>query len=218
MGLIGLLSRKHQRRSPISALLREKVLGTTGRCGALLSVLSLVSCDGSVRPEPLDYEILGYSVSGSANGTDATTGENLSCGFSILDVDTGGPFVGSWTDTATIHVIRNRSTPTITISHDTTIAAQEVTVTVSDSFHIRVAVNGPFTADLRGDMIPAYPGYGVGTWTCDTHSPRHSPMPCFQGSGILSQSLTFSNELTGYVRVARPLSLASGALQMPPSK
>ena len=169
---------KKQRRDGGERIsLREEVWETTSRCAALLSLLSLLSCDGPVRPDPLEFDILGYTVSGQANVTDALTGEILSCGFYILELDTGGPLVGSWTDTTTIKVVRSRTTPTLTVTHDTTIAAQEVTVTVSDSFHIRVAVNGPFTADLTADMIPAYPGYGAGTWTCDTGHPLSHVQP-----------------------------------------
>jgi hypothetical protein len=169
---------KKQRRAGGERIsLGEEAWETAGRCGALLSLLSLLACDDPVRPDPLDFDILGYTVSGQANGTDAMTGETLSCGFYILQLDTGGPLVGSWTDTTAIKVIRSRTTPTLTVTHDTTITDQEVTLTVSDSFHIRVAINGPFTADLTADMIPAYPGHGTGTWTCDTGHPLSQVQP-----------------------------------------
>jgi hypothetical protein len=136
-----------------------------------------MSCDDPVRPEQFDGEIRGYALSGQANGTDPVTGETLSCVFIVRELDTGGPLIGSWTDTATINVIRIRTSPTLQVTHDTTIAAQQITLTVADSFHIRVAVSGPFAADLGGDMIPAYPGHGVGPWTCGTGDPLSRVQP-----------------------------------------
>jgi hypothetical protein len=143
---------------------------------ALLSAAGIMGCDDPVRPER-QYPIEGYAISGQANGTDPVTGEQLSCVFIIDRVDTGGPLLGTWTDTTTIRVIRVRTGPSQGVTYDTTISAQEVTLTVPDSTHIRLTVRGPLTEDLEGDMIPAYPGYGTGDWSCGPQHPLSRVQP-----------------------------------------
>lgn len=143
---------------------------------ALLLGAGVIGCDDPVRPDR-QYPIQGYVISGQANGTDAVTGEQLACVFIIDRVDAGGPLLGTWTDTTTIRVIRVRTGPTQGVTHDTTIAAQEVTVTVPDSTHIRITVAGPLTEDLEGDMVPAYPGYGAGDWSCGPGHPLSRVQP-----------------------------------------
>jgi hypothetical protein len=148
---------------------------TTGIWPGVLAAFINLACNDPVRPR--DFEIEGYSISGQAHGTDATTSEELTCVFYILRLDTGGPLIGSWTDTTTITVIRARKAPTQQITYDTTIAAQEVTLTVPDSFHIQLRVAGPFTEDLTAEMTPAYPGNGASEWTCGTAHPLSRVQP-----------------------------------------
>jgi hypothetical protein len=126
--------------------------------------------------DPTEYDILGYFISGQANGTDAVTGETLACAFSAT-LDTGGPLIGSWTDTTTIRVVRMRTSPTQGVTYDTTLAAQEATITVSDSTHIQFSVSGPFSENLSAEMTPAYPGYGQGDWTCRPDHPLDRVQP-----------------------------------------
>lgn len=143
----------------------------------LLPAGLIMACNDPVRSRDFDRQIEWYSISGQAFGTDAATGEELTCVFYILRLDTGGPLIGSWTDTTTITVIRARKAPTQQITYDTTIAAQEVTLTVPDSFHIQLRVAGPFTEDLIADMTPAYPGAGASEWTCGTAHPLSRVQP-----------------------------------------
>jgi hypothetical protein len=146
-------------------------------CLGLLAAVLITACSDPVRPRDLDRQIQGYSISGQATGADAATGEELTCAFIIDRVDTGGPLIGTWTDTTTIRVIRIRKAPTQQVTYDTTITAQEVTLTVADSFHIGMRVAGPLSEDLTGDMIPAYPGNGSGAWTCGPGHPLSRVQP-----------------------------------------
>jgi hypothetical protein len=165
--------------------------GTTHRVvlGALLILLTM-ACNGPVRSRDDEFDILGYSISGQASGTDAVTGEEFVCVFTIDNVDTEGPLIGSWTDTTAIKVIRLRRTPTLSVTYDTTISAQEVSVTVADSFHIQVTVTGPLTEDLTADMIPAYPDTALanGPVALSTRFPECSPRPCSMADGIPNRS------------------------------
>jgi hypothetical protein len=143
----------------------------------LAPAVLIMACNDPVKPRDFDRQIQWYSISGQAFGTDAATGEELTCVFYILRLDTGGPLIGSWTDTTTITVIRARKAPTQQVTYDTTIAAQEVTLTVPDSFHIQLRVAGPFTEDLTADMTPAYPGAGASEWTCGAAHPLSRVQP-----------------------------------------
>jgi hypothetical protein len=134
-----------------------------------------LACDDPVRQRD-DFDILGYSISAHASGVDAVTGEELVCGFRIDQVDTGGPLVGTWMDTSTIHVFRLRRSATQSVTYDTMLT-QEVQVTVPDSFHIQVTATGPLTLDLTGEMIPAYPGFSSGAWTCGAEHPLSRVQP-----------------------------------------
>jgi hypothetical protein len=153
-------------------------------CLGLLAAVLVMACSDPVRPRDLGSQIQGYMISGQATGVDAATGEELTCVFIIDRLDTGGPLIGTWTDTTAIKVIRIRKAPTQQVTYDTTIAAQEVTLTVADSFHIEMRVAGPLTDDLTGDMIPAYPGSGAGAWTC---GPAH-PLSRVQPGAVLTGS------------------------------
>jgi hypothetical protein len=93
------------------------------------------------------------------------------CFFIIDEVRTGGPLLGTWTDTTTIRVTRMRTGPSQGVTYDTTIANQEVTLTVPDSTHIQLTVTGPLSENLAADMISAYPGSGEGDWTCGPQHP-----------------------------------------------
>lgn len=137
---------------------------------SLVLAAALVACDDPIRPEDR-FDIEGYVISGQANGTDPDTGEGLACVFIIDEVHTGGPLIGTWTDTTTIRVIRMRTGPSQGVTYDTTMTHQEVTLTVPDSTHIQVTVAGPLTETLAADMIPAYPGSGQGEWTCGPQHP-----------------------------------------------
>ncbi|MFL5448825.1 MAG: hypothetical protein ACJ8A6_03540 [Gemmatimonadales bacterium] len=130
-----------------------------------------------MKPGRFDGDIEGYSISAQAAGTDPSTGEDLSCAFTVLQVDTDSNFIGSWADTTTIVFVRARRSPSQQVTYDTTIAAQAVRVTVSDSFHISMEVSGPLTESLAADMIPAYPGWGSGDWTCGTAHPLSRVQP-----------------------------------------
>jgi hypothetical protein len=139
-------------------------------------------CNDPVDPTREQMIIKGYSISGQAEGTDTATGEALFCVFLINELRTGGPLIGTWTDTTTIKVIRMRTGATQGVTYDTTIVAQEATITVSDSSHIQFSVSGPLTESLSAEMVPAYPGYGQGTWTC---GPGH-PLGRVQPDAILT--------------------------------
>jgi hypothetical protein len=140
-----------------------------------LLALSL-ACNDPGDPSQ-ELQILGYTISGQADGTDSATGEVLSCAFIISELDTGGPFIGSWTDTTTIRVIRIRKSPTQSVTYDTTLVAQQATISVVDSSHIQFSVSGPFTENLSAEMTPAYPGYGQGDWTCGPDHPLDRVQP-----------------------------------------
>jgi hypothetical protein len=151
---------------------------------AILSA-ALMACNDPVKPRDRD-NILGYDISGQANGTDPATGDELTCVFIVDFVETGGPLIGTWTDTASIRVIRARKEPALQVTYDTIIAAQEVTVSVADSFHIQVALSGVLTENLSADMVPAYPGFGTGEWTC---RPEH-PLSRVQPDAVLNGAWT----------------------------
>lgn len=143
---------------------------------SLLSAAGIIGCNDPIRPDR-EYPIEGYVISGQANGTDPDTGEGLVCVFIIDEVRTGGPLLGTWTDTTTIRVIRMRMGPSQGVTYDTTIANQEVTLTVPDSTHIQLTVTGPLSEDLAADMISAYPGSGEGDWTCGPQHPLARVQP-----------------------------------------
>jgi len=147
--------------------------------GLLLTWLAAfgTGCHDPVEPTQDRTIIEGYSISGQADGTDPATGEALSCVFLITELRTGGPLIGTWTDTTTIKVIRIRTGPTQGVTYDTTIVAQEATITVSDSSHIQFSVSGPMTESLSAEMVPAYPGYGQGDWTCGPGHPLGRVQP-----------------------------------------
>jgi len=147
----------------------------------LVLVMLLAACKDPVDPDR-ELQIEGYAISGQANGTDPATGEDLACVFIIQEVTTGGPLIGTWTDTTTIKVIRVRTSATLQVTHDTTIAAQEVTLTVPDSAHIQITVAGPLTENLTADLDPNYLGSGQGEWTC---GPEH-PLARVQPSVVLT--------------------------------
>jgi hypothetical protein len=135
-----------------------------------------LACNDPTDPNR-ELHILGYAISGQANGTDSATGETLSCVFIVSEFDTGGPLLGTWTDTTTIRIIRLRSGPTQSVTYDTTLAGQQVTLTVPDSTHIQFSVSGLFTDNLSAEMLAAYPGYGQGDWTCRPDHPLDRVQP-----------------------------------------
>jgi hypothetical protein len=147
--------------------------------GVLMTWLAAfgTGCHDPVDPTRGRTIIEGYTISGQANGTDPATGEALACVFIINELHTGGPLIGTWTDTTTIKVIRNRTSPTQGVTYDTTIVAQQATITVSDSSHIQFSVSGPLTENLSAEMVPAYPGYGQGDWTCGPGHPLGRVQP-----------------------------------------
>jgi hypothetical protein len=155
-------------------------MGTACRLGPTL-LLTFLAGAGTACNDPVDPDrelhILGYTISGQADGTDPATGEALSCSFIINELDTGGPLVGSWTDTTTIRVIRVRNGLTQSVTYDTTLVAQQATISVADSSHIQFSISGSFTANLSGDMVPAYPGYAQGNWTCGPDQPLGRVQP-----------------------------------------
>jgi hypothetical protein len=142
----------------------------------LFPAVLIAACKDPVDPGR-DRQIEGYGISAQANGTDPATGEGLACLFIIQNLPTGGPLVGTWTDTTTIKVIRIRTSPTLQVTHDTTIAGQEVTLTVSDSTHVQLTVAGPLTENLAADLDPNYPGWGQGDWTCGPEHPLARVQP-----------------------------------------
>jgi hypothetical protein len=141
-----------------------------------LAAVFLAGCNDPVQPER-ELRIEGFTISGQANGTDSVSGEQLACVFLLTEVHTGGPLVGSWTDTATVQVIRLRAGPSQRVQYDTTIAAQQVTLTIADSLHAQLVVSGPFTENLTADLDPNYPGWGVGDWTCGPGHPLGRVQP-----------------------------------------
>jgi hypothetical protein len=143
---------------------------------SLLLAGCVIGCNDPIRPDQ-EFPIEGYVISGQANGTDPDTGEGLACVFIIDEVRTGGPLLGTWTDTATIRVTRMRTSPSQGVTYDTTITNQEVRLTVPDSTHIQLTVSGPLTESLAADMIPAYPGAGEGDWTCGPQHPLARVQP-----------------------------------------
>jgi hypothetical protein len=147
-----------------------------GIAWGLLPMTMILACNNPVRPEDRELRILEYTLSGQANGTDPATGEELVCLF-YINLRTGGPLLGTWTDTTTIRVSRIRTAPTQAVTYDTTITGQEVTLTVPDSTHIQLSVAGPFNATLNADMVAAYPGYGTGNWTCGPGHPLSRVQP-----------------------------------------
>jgi hypothetical protein len=155
-------------------------MSTARRLGQTLVLTPLAAfstaCNDPVDPSR-NLHILGYTISGQADGTDPATGDALTCAFIISELDTGGPLVGSWTDTTTIRVIRVRTGPTQSVTYDTTLVAQQATITVADSSHIQFSVGGPFTENLSADMVPAYPGYAQGDWTCGPEHPLGRVQP-----------------------------------------
>ncbi len=124
-----------------------------------------------------ELEIEGYTVFGQAHGTDPATGEQLGCVFSIPNFLTGGPLIGTWSDTTTIKVLRVRTSPSQQVTHDTTLAGQQVTITIADSAHIQVTVTGVLTQNLVGDLDPNYLGNSVGDWTCGPELPLARVQP-----------------------------------------
>jgi hypothetical protein len=141
-----------------------------------LAVILLAGCNDPVRPEQ-ELPIVGYTISGQANGTDSVTGEQLACVFLLTEIHTGGPLVGSWSDTATVLVTRLRADQSQRVQYDTTIAGQQVTLTIADSAHVQLVVSGPFTENLTADLDPNYPGWGVGDWTCGPGHPLGRVQP-----------------------------------------
>jgi hypothetical protein len=142
-----------------------------------LAGIGILGCNDPAKPGKVERDILGYSISAQGAGTDPSTGEQLSCGFTIAQVDTDGNFIGSWTDTTTVAFSRARRSSSQQVTYDTLITAQEIRVTVSDSFHISMEVSGPLTEHLLADMIPQYPGWGSGEWTCGTGHPLSRVQP-----------------------------------------
>ena len=100
----------------------------------------------------------------------------MACIFIINELRTGGPTHRYWTDTTTIQVI-GRAGPVSRVTYDTTMVAQEATITVSDSSHVQFSVSGPLTESLSADMVSAYPGYGQGDWTCGPAHPLGRVQP-----------------------------------------
>jgi hypothetical protein len=142
----------------------------------LIPAALIAACDDPVDPRGELY-IDGYAISAQANGTDPATGEQLACLFIIYNFPTGGPLIGTWTDTTTIKVIRVRTSPTLQVTHDTTVAGQEVTLTVPDSAHVQMSVAGPLTENLAGDLDPNYTGWGLGDWACGPEHPLARVQP-----------------------------------------
>jgi hypothetical protein len=142
---------------------------------AFLAVLG-AGCNDPQDPNR-EYPILGYIITGQADGTDPVTGEALSCGFIIGELSTGGPLIGTWTDAVTIQVIRRRTGPTQGVTYDTTLVEQQATITVPDSTHIQFSVSGPLAESLSAEMIPAYPGFAEGDWTCGPEDPLGRVQP-----------------------------------------
>jgi hypothetical protein len=140
-----------------------------------LAAVFLAGCNDPVRPEQ-EFPIEGFTISGQANGTDSVTGEQLACVFLLTEIHTGA-LVGIWTDTATVSVIRLRADSSQRVQYDTTIAAQQVTLTIPDSLHAQLVVSGPFTENLTADLDPNYPGWGVGDWTCGPEHPLGRVQP-----------------------------------------
>jgi hypothetical protein len=153
-------------------------MGTAHRLGQTLVLTSLAvftACNDPGDPNR-DLHILGYTISGQADGTDPATGDALTCAF-IINMETGGPLVGSWTDTTTVRVLRVRTGATQSVTYDTTMVAQQATITVADSSHFQFSVTGPFTENLSATMVPAYPGYVQGDWTCGPEHPLGRVQP-----------------------------------------
>ena len=147
-------------------------------CWGLLASSTVTGCNDPVRQRDDELSIEGYTITGQASETEAGTGETLTCLFFIdLRFDEGRPLIGTWTDVATIKVTRMRTSPTHGVTYDTTITGQELTLTVPDSTHIQLAVTGPFSKNLAGDMISAYPGSGQGEWTCGPLDPLARVQP-----------------------------------------
>jgi hypothetical protein len=135
-----------------------------------------MACNDPVDPRR-DSPIKGYTISGQADGIDPVTGETLSCVFIIHELRTGGPLIGTWTDTTTVRVIRFRGAASQSVTYDTTIVAQQATISVSDSTHIQFSISGPLTDTLSATMEPVYPGYGQGDWTCGPEHPLSRVQP-----------------------------------------
>jgi hypothetical protein len=143
----------------------------------LIPAVVIASCRNPVDPEFRDLPILGYTISAQANGTDPATGEGLTCLFIIQNLLTGGPLIGTWTDTTTIKVIRIRTSPTLQVTHDTTMVGEEVTLTVPDSAHIQLTIAGPLTENLTAELDPHYLGWAQGDWTCGPEHPLARVQP-----------------------------------------
>jgi hypothetical protein len=117
------------------------------------------------------YRITGYIGTGSESATDPSTGVSLLCGFGTGSLGTGAQLTGSWTGVTNITVFRSRQGPSQRVSYDTTIASQEITLTLLDNGDFRLAVAGPFTDTLVAPTDTATPGYASGDWTCGPEHP-----------------------------------------------
>ena len=141
----------------------------SGFLAVLMAALG-IACNNPIDPLRIG-DIEGYAISGQADGTDPATGEALSCVFIVERLRTGGPLVGSWTDTATVRVIRLRKAETQSVTYDTTMVAQQATISIPDSTHIVFSIGGPLTDTLSATMVAAYPGYAQGDWSCGPEHP-----------------------------------------------
>ena len=146
---------------------------------AVLLAVTLAACgDGN---GPTRVEITSYSATGSATGTDPETGESLQCAFLTGIFDLGGPLTGSWTGSTRLLVVRSREAPSLRVTYDTVIADQEVTLTALEGGEVRFATAGAFTDTLVATLDTAFPGYGIGDWTC---GPSH-PLARVQEGAVL---------------------------------
>ena len=143
---------------------------------SLMPPMLIAACEKPVEPRG-EQSIEAYVIFGEASGTDPETGEQLACAFSIQNFPTGGPLIGTWTDTTTIRMLRIRTSASQQVTHDTTMAGQVVTLTVSDSAHIQLTVTGPLTQTLNANLDPNYPGTGLGDWNCGPEQPLARVQP-----------------------------------------
>ncbi|HUR93554.1 MAG TPA: hypothetical protein VMY76_03150 [Gemmatimonadales bacterium] len=153
-------------------MLPKPWMSKSGRAlAAVLLAAGLCACGDGTGPGRIESKITGYMASGQANGTDPATGEQLSCVFLMDVLSTGGPLKGSWTGTTRIIVFRAREGESQRVTYDTTIATQEVTLTLLDNGRFQLAAAGPFADTMVADVDTAYPGSSFGEWSCGPEHP-----------------------------------------------
>lgn len=144
-----------------------------GRGWVLVGSMALApACgDGTGPGHEINPPISGYTAFGQATGVDPETGEQLMCVVAMDELDTGGPVTDTWTGTTKVTVTRLRESASQRVTYDTTIASQDVTLSLLERGQLQLATTGPFADTVVVDVDTTYAGYTYGDWTCGPEHP-----------------------------------------------